>query len=105
MSGYTHCACRDCFEIAIGEAGEALCHGCEEAGCEAGAEAECDAPHAYCSGGDEVEVCPDCPACGGNLTSLGALGNLSHYRCRDCGADSSSENHPTAHCTECGEAF
>lgn len=27
--------CRDCFEIAIGEPGEALCHECEEAGCEA----------------------------------------------------------------------
>lgn len=33
MSGYTDCACRDCFEIAIGEAGEAVCHECEKAGC------------------------------------------------------------------------
>jgi len=32
--GYCDCACRDCFEIAIGKAGEALCHDCETAGCE-----------------------------------------------------------------------
>jgi hypothetical protein len=53
MSGYCDCSCRDCFEIAIGTAGEALCHGCEDAGCEAGVEDECSAPHAY--GGDEAE--------------------------------------------------
>jgi hypothetical protein len=52
-TGYTHCACRDCFEIAIGEPGSALCHGCEAEGCEAGAERECSAPHAY--GGAEAE--------------------------------------------------
>jgi hypothetical protein len=34
MSGYTHCACRDCFEIVVGEEGETLCDGCEKAGCE-----------------------------------------------------------------------
>ena len=33
MTGYTPCACRDCFEIAIGEPGEAFCSDCEEAGC------------------------------------------------------------------------
>ena len=32
MAGYRNCACRDCFEIAIGEAG-AFCSDCEEAGC------------------------------------------------------------------------
>lgn len=31
--GYTSCACRDCMEIAIGGK-DALCHECEEAGCE-----------------------------------------------------------------------
>lgn len=55
-NGYTACACRDCFEIAIGEPGAALCHACEEADCEAGAERECDAPHAYCSGGEETVI-------------------------------------------------
>jgi len=50
--GYVPCACRDCFEIAIAvEDGErALCHECEEAGCEADGSGECSAPHAYCSG-------------------------------------------------------
>lgn len=54
MSGYTACACRDCFEIAIGEAGEALCNLCEEAECEAGTEAECCGEHSY-GGSDEDE--------------------------------------------------
>jgi len=31
-SGYRDCACRDCFNIAIGECG-ALCWECYEAGC------------------------------------------------------------------------
>lgn len=55
MSGYCHCACRDCFEIAIasdGEEGVALCGDCEEAGCEPNA-GECCAPGAY--GGAEEE--------------------------------------------------
>lgn len=50
-SGYVPCACRDCFETAIGELGQALCHECGEHGCEAGAEAECCSPSAY--GGEE----------------------------------------------------
>lgn len=41
LAGYTDCGCRDCFEIAIGVAGEAFCHACEEAGCEK--DAECQA--------------------------------------------------------------
>ena len=31
--GYTHCACRDCFEITIGTPGKELCHKCSESGC------------------------------------------------------------------------
>jgi hypothetical protein len=52
MSGYCDCACRDCFEIAIGgddPNDPAMCHACEEAGCEL--DSECCAPDAY--GGDE----------------------------------------------------
>lgn len=42
MSGYKDCACRDCFEIAIGDDGEpALCSECEEAGCDLDGESEC----------------------------------------------------------------
>jgi hypothetical protein len=35
MNGYVHCACRDCFEIAIasGEEETAFCDECETAGC------------------------------------------------------------------------
>jgi len=49
-TGYTHCACRDCFEIAIGRPGEAVCHDCVEAGCEL--DGECSAPGAY--GGEDA---------------------------------------------------
>jgi hypothetical protein len=45
-SGYTDCACRDCFDVAIGKAGEALCSDCEAAGCEAN-NGECQRPDAY----------------------------------------------------------
>lgn len=49
-SSYRPCACRDCFETAIGEPG-AMCHECEEAGCEP--DSECQAPGAY--GGEETD--------------------------------------------------
>lgn len=59
-SGYTDCACRDCFEIAIGIPGEAVCNDCEQAECELG-ENECLSPYAY--GGvdleDEFEIDPN----------------------------------------------
>jgi len=32
MAGYTDCACRDCFELIIGESGD-YCDECIEAGC------------------------------------------------------------------------
>lgn len=42
-SGYTQCACRDCMDIAIGDAGKPppLCSECQEAGCDPTGEAEC----------------------------------------------------------------
>jgi len=71
------------MEIAIGEAGEAFCHDCEEAGCEAD-DGECLSPRAY--GGDEPEEeLPVCPLDGNYGEPLGALGKLMHYRCRACG--------------------
>jgi len=39
----------------------------------------------------EDDETPPCGACGGELTSLGTLGNRKHYRCRNCGADQSKE--------------
>lgn len=56
IGGYRNCACRDCFEIAIGRPG-AMCHECETAGCELG-EHECDAPGAY--GGSDQDCTLDC---------------------------------------------
>lgn len=44
MSGYIGCACRDCFEIAIGEPGE-MCWDCVTEDCQP--ESECNAPGAY----------------------------------------------------------
>lgn len=61
-SGYTDCACRDCFEIAIGNGTDpALCHECESAGCDPAG--ECQQIHAYCSGSADPEnpsLCDDC---------------------------------------------
>ena len=37
-SGYTDCACRDCFETSMDGK---LCHSCEEAGCDADGSGEC----------------------------------------------------------------
>jgi hypothetical protein len=53
MTGYTDCACRDCFEIAIAGADNerALCNACGDAGCSPD-DGECEAPHAYCDGGE-----------------------------------------------------
>lgn len=41
--GYTACACRDCFEVALGMPGLALCGDCSDADCERG-HGECRAP-------------------------------------------------------------
>jgi hypothetical protein len=41
VSGYVHCACRDCFETAVGTA-PALCWECDEAGCSPDGECSCD---------------------------------------------------------------
>ena len=47
---------------------------------------------AKCDGEDDGEddggdAAPACPACHGPSFPLGVLGNLAHYRCRNCGAD------------------
>jgi hypothetical protein len=39
---------------------------------------------------------PSCPACGGPGMLLGTLGNLTHYRCRNCGMDYNNEDMHTA---------
>lgn len=54
-SGYRPCACRDCFEIAIGEPG-ALCHACEDAGC--AGDRECQAAGAYGGESDDTQAMP-----------------------------------------------
>jgi hypothetical protein len=59
-SGYVPCACRDCMELAITDHGEpVLCSDCEEAGCEAGVEQECQSPNAYGCGENEPEHTKD----------------------------------------------
>lgn len=81
-SGYTHCACRDCFEVTVSSDTDEpeLCSACEDAGCEADSE---------CCVEPEPEP-PECPACGGESAVLGGLGNLTHFRCRNCGIDHST---------------
>lgn len=43
---------------------------------------------------------PDCPACGGWLELLGALGRRYHFRCSDCGMDSSAEECSAGGCSK-----
>jgi hypothetical protein len=40
---------------------------------------------------DAEDACVPCPKCNGTAYPLGKLGRLTHYRCRDCGADSNSD--------------
>lgn len=54
--GYTDCSCRDCFDVAIGEQGKALCGDCEDAGCEAN-DGECQRDDAY------GIYCRECGSC------------------------------------------
>ncbi len=48
-SGYTDCACRDCFDIAVSDDTDhpELCEFCEEAGCSAAGDEECKRSDAY----------------------------------------------------------
>lgn len=81
MTGYHPCACRDCFETVVGHVGT-LCRVCTVARCDRDGVSECCAPGAY--GAEEPSACP---ACGGEGALLGALGKLTHHRCRSCGLD------------------
>jgi predicted nucleic acid-binding Zn-ribbon protein len=48
QSGYTDCACRDCFDVAINGDGEpALCGLCQQAGCDVEGASECQRDDAY----------------------------------------------------------
>ena len=40
----------------------------------------------------EDEVQHFCDVCGGECFILGTLGNRTHYRCRNCGMDSSQKD-------------
>lgn len=65
MSGYTHCACRDCFDIAVSSDTRTpvLCSDCKKAGCDSGGESECERSDAYdsadcsCSRGGNAFTC------------------------------------------------
>lgn len=59
-NGYRHCACRDCFEIVVGGAGE-LCFACEgSCGPEFSTVAECQAERCFdCGETVELDAC-DC---------------------------------------------
>jgi len=61
MPGYTYCACRDCFETVIGEAGVTFCGDCEAAGCEPNA--ECGADHCESCGEYAIDGAAGCAGC------------------------------------------
>lgn len=49
---------------------------------------------AWENNGPEQHAGGQCPMCGGPSTMLGQLGNRVHYRCRNCGADHSTDHGP-----------
>ena len=54
-SGYTDCACRDCFNVAVSDntAHPELCADCADTGCSPNGDAECCRSDAYgCEEGD-----------------------------------------------------
>lgn len=57
MTGYVHCKCRDCFDIAIAgddDADGTFCSDCEEAGCDG--DGECQREDAYGMDPEEDEA-------------------------------------------------
>jgi hypothetical protein len=55
-SGYTRCACRDCFDIAVSDDTRKpeLCSDCADARCDCDGESDCARSDAYgCDEGDE----------------------------------------------------
>lgn len=79
MSGYTDCACRDCFEITISDdmSEPELCWECKAAGCDHEGESECKRVDAYggCESPDEGDYTTSDRVHGNPilLTSLGGL--------------------------------
>lgn len=65
-NGYCDCSCPDCFEIAIGEAGKALCWACQDAGCETEPGSACQVDHCDTCGAFESNS-DDCTGCEYNL--------------------------------------
>lgn len=58
-SGYTHCACRDCFETATGDPPKGMCLECEDHGCDG--TRRCKVPLDGRNGPeDDVMRCPHC---------------------------------------------
>lgn len=70
-SGYTHCACRDCFETVVSDdmTKPDFCQACEDAGCEHDSECAADVFCTECGAmiDDADEDCTECfrPMAGG----------------------------------------
>lgn len=70
-AGYHDCPCRDCFEIAIGEAAPgtpALCHACADAGCDADGDSECCCEPDLDEDEDCAHTAGTCPSCAPGLS-------------------------------------
>ncbi len=55
--------------------------------CQACVDADCDPFEETDECRAQAKEIPACPTCEGPGRLLGALGNVTHYRCRDCGID------------------
>lgn len=104
-SGYQHCACRDCFDLAIGVPG-AFCWACKEAGCpdyqgQEGMSQECQRDDAYSGSEDESAVeYSSRPLTEADKALAGRVNThkfspryWSHRVCLICGQDQDHANH------------
>jgi len=80
-TGYCDCACRDCFDIAIGDpkTERVLCGDCEAAGCDASGDCDCERDDAY---GGEV-----CETCDGTGRTFASDGSMASHACEDCSGE------------------
>lgn len=133
--GYMDCACRDCFDTAINGAGQpVLCGLCEQAGCSAAGDQECQRDDASRSAQEDVppdieqimqEPDVQCQSCGGTTfkpdmtcSACGAsllpgqeiiaqldMGMLSREEYKPYSDPAAADKPSTVKCADCGTKF
>ena len=98
QSGYTDCACRDCFDVAINGDGEpALCGLCQQAGCDVDGASECQRDDAYGVEGS-IET-------GQVYAALAGTYAAQSHQCPQCGAPVPDQQGDEWKCPSCGFSY